>query len=396
MRPVRSLRRTTRNIHTSTQMLSEIREGTANQSSLLNEKLSTLIAVCQNLVALQQSQLELLSELAQGKTLTSTDAAFGRVRRCIDTTVEVHDQPATHITGSTTSMTTFTQALRSMPLLLDDKTYNTAHPDYDAAAVRNFPGRILNQTRPCNNSVYTFIRAMATRSEVPDAAWSNVLRETLEEARTVPHADQVFERKSYIEDYLSQLGTRYKAHYVAGWVNLEDALFLYWLVRRLKPKTIVQTGVCNGLSSAFMMLALVKNGPDGKLYVIDLPAIFDPRDPAWTVANKVYGVVIPEGKASGWMVPDAYRDRLDVLIGDARLLLPKVVDELDSIDMFYHDSDHTYAHMMFEFREARRKLRPGGLIVADDISWNASLWEFADECRVPSYNYKGAVGVAFL
>jgi len=154
-------------------------EGTANQSSLLNEKLSTLIEVCQNLVTLQQSQLELLSELAQGNTLSPTDAVIGRVRRCIDTTVDVHDQPAKRIAGSNASMTTFTQALSSMPLLLDDKTYNTAHPDYDATAVRNFPGRILNQKRTCTNPVYTLIRAMATRSEVPDAAWTAILQESL-------------------------------------------------------------------------------------------------------------------------------------------------------------------------------------------------------------------------
>jgi predicted O-methyltransferase YrrM len=52
--------------------------------------------------------------------------------------------------------------------------------------------------------------------------------------------------------------------------------------------------------------------------------------------------------------------------------------------------------MMFEFRQAKRKLVPGGLVVADDISWNASLWDFADEFRVPAYNFKGAVGVAFF
>jgi predicted O-methyltransferase YrrM len=82
--------------------------------------------------------------------------------------------------------------------------------------------------------------------------------------------------------------------------------------------------------------------------------------------------------------------------GDARLLLPKLIESLPAVDMFYHDSDHTYNHMMFEFREARRKLSPGGLIVADDISWNAALWDFADENKVPAYNFKGAVGVAYF
>ena len=66
------------------------------------------------------------------------------------------------------------------------------------------------------------------------------------------------------------------------------------------------------------------------------------------------------------------------------------------IVFFYHDSDHTYDHMMFEFTQAKRKLTPGGLVVGDDISWNASVWDFADQYGVPSYNFKGAVGVAFF
>jgi predicted O-methyltransferase YrrM len=114
------------------------------------------------------------------------------------------------------------------------------------------------------------------------------------------------------------------------------------------------------------------------------------------VKGKVYGVVIPEGKTSGWIVPDAYRDRFEVWSGDAKALLPKMIDKVGSVDLFYHDSDHTYDHMMFEFREAKRVLKPGGLIVGDDISWNASVWDIADQYGVPSYNFKGAVGVAFF
>jgi hypothetical protein len=113
-----------------------------------------------------------------------------------------------------------------------------------------------------------------------------------------------------------------------GVVNLDDALFLYWLIRQLKPRTIVQTGVCNGLSAAFMMLALAKNGPDGTLHVIDLPPVFDPKDPAWTEPGKIYGVVIPEGRTTGWLVPDAYRDRFEVWNGDAKDLLPRFRLEL--------------------------------------------------------------------
>jgi predicted O-methyltransferase YrrM len=282
------------------------------------------------------------------------------------------------------------------PLLLAEKTYNTAHPDYEPELVRNFPDRILNGDRPSTNPLLAEIRKMAKRDKVPRKIWHQVCQDMMTEASTVPGFDQVMERKAYIENYMAALGQRYHSHYLAGWVNLTDAQFLYWIVRRLKPNTILQTGVSNGLSSAFMMLALAKNGTQGTLHVVDVPAIFDPADPNWTRNGAVFGFVIPEGKSSGWMVPDIYRDRFEVGIGDAKILLPKLVDRLGAVDMFYHDSDHTYNHMVFEFEQAKRKLAPNSVVVADDISWNASLWDFADKYRLPSYNYCGSMGVAFL
>jgi predicted O-methyltransferase YrrM len=359
-------------------------EGIGNQSSLLNDKLTQLIEGIANQSSLLNAKLTGIIE-QQNALLSLLGARLAVV-----------GSPNNGSEKEKSGKPPLADALSRLPLMIDARTFNTAHPDYDARLVRNFPGKIFNADRPCANAIYAKLKALARSGEVPDDVWGPLLDEALEEARTVPHSNQVFERRDYIENYLQELTRKYHAHYAAGWVNLEDALFLYWLVRKLKPTTIVQTGVCNGLSSAFMMLGLVKNGSEGRLYAIDLPPVFDPKDPAWTVKDRVYGVVIPEGMSSGWMIPDAYRDRFEVWTGGARALLPKMVDKVDAIDLFYHDSDHTYAHMMFEFREAKRKLKPGGVIAADDVSWNASVWDFADQHGVPSYNFKGAVGVVCL
>ena len=48
-------------------------------------------------------------------------------------------------------------------------------------------------------------------------------------------------------------------------------------------------------------------------------------------------MLIPEGRSSGWLVPDIYRDRFDIQVGDAKVLLPKLVDRLDNIDLFFHE-----------------------------------------------------------
>ena len=357
------------------QRLNEVIAGLDNQTRLLNDKLNTLIKILQVQNGLQGPPTE---------TIGQTSNAVCQAQRSPD------------VTASNEDKSTFREAMQRIPLLLAEKTFNTSHPDYDATAVRNYPGRIFNADAACSNVAFQKLKDLSAGSEVPDQIWDSILKETLEEVKTVPHADQIFERRAFIERYTADIQKRYGAHYSAGWVNFDDALFLYWLVRHLKPRTIVQAGVCNGLSSAFMMLALAKNGSDGRLHAVDLPPVFNSNDPAWTISGNVYGTVIPEGKFSGWIVPDAYRHRFEVQSGDAKTLLPKLVDAVTSIDLFYHDSDHTYNHMMFEFREVKRKLARGGLIVADDISWNSSVWDFADGLGVPSYNYKGAVGVAFF
>jgi predicted O-methyltransferase YrrM len=366
--------------------LEQLVEGTLNQSRVLNDKMTAIIDRQSVQLELQKIEIAAIRQLVGGPGTDSNDFSA----------IQVPPVPDSSIARATDGKSPLETALGEHPLLIAPKTYNTSHPGYEANLVRNFPGQIFNADKPCRNTVYAEVKQLAQGAQVPDDAWSAVLKEVLEEAKSVPHSDEVFERREYIERYLRDITAKYHAHYAAGWVNLDDALFLYWLVRKLKPKTIVQTGVCNGLSAAFMMLGLVKNGPAGRLHAIDLPPVFNSADPGWAVKGKVYGVVIPEGKSSGWIVPDAYRDRFEVWNGDAKELLPKMVDKVDVIDLFYHDSDHTYDHMMFEFREAKRKLKPGGLIVGDDVSWNASVWDFADEYRVPSYNYKGAVGVAFF
>ncbi len=419
--PLRTVRRTIRNSDSSRQALWEIRDGVANQSGLinrkmheliqgianqsqiLNTKLNELISLSSALLGTQNAQAELLADLVRGlagKYELALDPA--KVDAILQRPVAPPPAPPAaeeevdplDIQGFTGD--SFQDAMKNASLFIADKTYNTAHPDYNANDVRNWTGKILGHDRPCSNVVYAELLKLAQGDQVPDLAWESVLKQGLEEIRTVPHAGVVFERMAYIEQYIADLSKKYEAHYVPGWVNLVDALFLYWLVRQLKPRRIVQTGVCNGLSSAFMMLALAKNGPDGTLHVIDLPMVVNLRDPRWQQKGRVYCQIIPEGKTSGWIVPDEYSDRFEVQQGNAKKLLPAMIDRLDGIDMFYHDSDHSYAHMMFEFRQAKRKLRPGGLIVADDIAWNSSTWDFADECKVPSYNYKGTVGVAFF
>ena len=53
------------------------------------------------------------------------------------------------------------------------------------------------------------------------------------------------------------------------------------------------------------------------------------------------------------------------------------------MDIFIHDSDHTYLNMMVEFRAAWELLRPGGYLVSDDSSTNDSILDFSEEIGEP-------------
>ena len=126
-----------------------------------------------------------------------------------------------------------------------------------------------------------------------------------------------------------------------------DCESLYMLVRALKPRLVVETGVCYGASSAYILEALDQNGA-GELYSLDLGN--DPEEPP-----------------SDFFVPGHLRDRWRLIIGDCRDELPRLLRKLGEIDMFHHDSLHTYDHMMWEYTIAFRYLHPSGVISSHDV-----------------------------
>jgi hypothetical protein len=79
---------------------------------------------------------------------------------------------------------------------------------------------------------------------------------------------------------------------------------------------------------------------------------------------------------TGMAVPRNLRVRWELIIGDARVELPKILARFPEIDIFLHDSEHTYGHMMFEFEAALPSLRSGGVLLSDDVELNKAFEEF--------------------
>lgn len=188
---------------------------------------------------------------------------------------------------------------------------------------------------------------------------SFLARLTNEESDKLETIFKELENNHYFHDRLAEKLKMRKDGY--GGQMTKEASALYALVRLLRPRVMVETGVADGVTSSYILQALHDNG-EGKLYSIDIPCH-----------------MLPPGKAPGWIVEDSLRERWELRIGKSEELLRPLLDELGSMDCFMHDSLHTYDHMSFEFKTAWPYLKPGGLFLSHDIGENSSFFHFARE-----------------
>src|SRR5437899_1463511 len=150
--------------------------------------------------------------------------------------------------------------------------------------------------------------------------------------------------------------------------------FLYMAIRFSKPQIVFETGVFDGLSSAIILRALFENRC-GELVSIDLPA----RRTIKCSTHAMPETTIPPDCAPGWLVPDYLRARYHLFLGDSKELLPRLLSKYPTIDIFFHDSMHTFEHQYFEYSTSWPHLSDGGLLLSDDILWSPAFHKFCKE-----------------
>lgn len=160
--------------------------------------------------------------------------------------------------------------------------------------------------------------------------------------------------------------------------------FLYLAVRFAKPRVMVETGVFDGRSSAVILRALEENG-SGELISIDLPAV----KPMPGSTDSFPNPTLPAGCDPGWLVPKYLRRRYTLLLGDSRSCLPQVFAQHDQIDIFFHDSLHTFAHQYFEYKTAWPHLAEKGLLISDAVLWSRAFHEFLKRQGKPYGHIEG-------
>jgi len=160
------------------------------------------------------------------------------------------------------------------------------------------------------------------------------------------------------------------------------AELLYVACRVLRPRVVVETGVGPGVSTSYILKALDDNG-FGLLHSIDMPTrehqLLQPTPEQRTSASSSCGHVPLNPRPSGWLVPESLRWRWKLYAGLSQEVLPEVLRECGELDIFLHDSEHTYENMLFEYRSAWPRLREGGVLVSHDIESNTAFADFAHE-----------------
>ena len=143
------------------------------------------------------------------------------------------------------------------------------------------------------------------------------------------------------------------------------ARLCYAACRALRPRYVVETGVCYGVTTAFFLQSLQENGI-GELHSIDLP-------PLGRNARDFVGTLVPAELRTRWKL---HR-------GTSRVLLPRVLKQIGSLNFFLHDSLHTCRNIRRELEIVTPYLSGPALVLSDDIDGNPAFSEWTEKVSPP-------------
>jgi len=151
-----------------------------------------------------------------------------------------------------------------------------------------------------------------------------------------------------------------KERKVTGAVPREDALILQEMVRFVKAKTTLETGVAFGLSTLAICEALVEGAAENGDSTRFPPKHYgvDPEQ------NTVHGgAALASLKRAGL---DSVFELLEV---PSHLVLPKLLERRVVLDLGFIDGWHTFDYTLLDFFYIDKMLRPGGVVLLHDRSW---------------------------
>lgn len=191
----------------------------------------------------------------------------------------------------------------------------------------------------------------------PDARWVSTLAGVGETAARGALEEAARERRLF-----AHLRREHAREGRESYIEIDAPLELFALVRLLRPRHVVEVGVSSGVSSAYLLRALERNG-EGTLHSVDLPSF--PRRAAVARGPSRWSWTLPPGRGPGWAVPRSLRARWDLRLGDKADVLPILASQVPRIDLFVYDVPHDDGRSRAEFRGLDPIVPAGGVAIVD-------------------------------
>ena len=145
-----------------------------------------------------------------------------------------------------------------------------------------------------------------------------------------------------------------------GIAQKKQAEFLYRLVNKFAPNTMIELGTSIGLTSLY----LAKASPKSTVYTIEgCPNLFQ-------LSNNLF--------------KEQCIKNIQSINGNFNTELPKLLSQLNQIDFLYIDGNHAYEPTMNYFKIALEKKNSNSIFVFDDIYWSDDMQQAWKEiCEHP-------------
>jgi predicted O-methyltransferase YrrM len=151
--------------------------------------------------------------------------------------------------------------------------------------------------------------------------------------------------------------------------ELPQGALLYLIVRALRPRHVVETGVRPGYSTAWLLSGLEANGSGDLVSLGPGP-----------VQGRAMGV---QDSSVGQLVAPSLRSRWTLVLGNTEERLASILEDHGPVDLYFYDNGPDAARARFELRSAWAGLSPTGLLLAHHVDANPAWAEFCRQQGAP-------------
>jgi hypothetical protein len=152
-------------------------------------------------------------------------------------------------------------------------------------------------------------------------------------------------------------------------VNYESGILLYSLVRKHRPRRLLEIGTGRGYGALCMAMALEEGGIDGRIVTIDTRAYDEPQE--WAIDDGTGPRVARLSRRDVWErhVESRLRERVRQVHGSSFDGLALLLAEAgDPVEMVYIDGDHTHPVVRHDFYASLLLTRPPFRMLLDDYT----------------------------